>query len=89
MSSVTALEQAVVSTVMSVGALCESQRQLETEKELAHQGVRRQGKWTYLSFEEINATSPSQKDGIDEVKEARWRREYLHLIQKAGMALKV
>jgi hypothetical protein len=90
MDGVSTLEHAVVSSTMFVAALSSTeQRQLETEKEISHQGVKRQGNWTYLSLEKINSISPSRKDGIDEIKEARWRREYLHLIQKAGMALKV
>ena len=84
-----ALVQAAAVTAMSVSAQCESLRLQEMQQELAYQGVRRQAKWTYMTLEQINATSPSRKEGLDEVKEARWRREYLHLIQRAGMTLKV
>ena len=84
-----ALVQAAAMTAASVSAQCEILRQKEMQQELEYQGVRRQANWKYMSLELINSTSPSRKEGLDEVKEARWRREYLHLIQRAGMTLKV
>ncbi len=92
------LEQAVGATVASVESVQLTERQTKERAQLLKQEAaqeialalqRRQAKWTYLDKETIDNQSPSRKDGIDAVKESRWRREYLHLIQRAGMALKV
>jgi len=42
-----------------------------------------------MTKEEIEKNSPSRKDGLDAVKEARWRREYYTMLSKAGMVLKI
>ncbi len=42
--------------------------------------------WEFTSLAE---TSPSVLDGLDPAKQARWRREFLHLIYKAGHALQM
>lgn len=46
-------------------------------------------KWEYKTAAELAANSPSRKDGLDPVKEAKWRREYHTIISKAGMSLRM
>lgn len=68
----------------------ERQRRAEVE-ELAAATVNteaRPSRWQYSGMARLGP-SPSEMDGLDPVKQDRWRREFLHLIYKAGSALKM
>ena len=63
----------------------------EKQEELKNLGksTKRQSKWTYLTLDQVSELSPSVKDGLEKTKEAHWRRSYLHVIQEAGMRLRM
>ena len=52
-------------------------------------GMLRGGRWQYCSLQDVEDNSPSVRDGLQLEKQRVWRRQYLHLIYKAGTALKM
>lgn len=73
----------------SLTAQQDKQRYQEVLQQQSVSAVRRQGKWTYLKLHELNDNNPSRKDGLEQTKEMQWRRQYVTLISKAGMNLKM
>ncbi len=62
---------------------------IEKEKEEILSTQVKPSRWQYTPLNDVEGSNPSLRDGLDPVKQARWRREFLHLIYKAGTALKV
>ncbi|KAG1656315.1 hypothetical protein FOA52_006646, partial [Chlamydomonas sp. UWO 241] len=70
----------------------EQARKAEVEGIRASLGVQiRPSRWEYAGAHpgQREEPSPSVLDGLDPVKQDRWRREFLHLIYKAGTTLKI
>eukprot|EP00955_Chlamydomonas_euryale_P012857 138740-Chlamydomonas_euryale.AAC.4 len=68
----------------------ERQRRQEVEELDAptSNAVQRTCGWRYSGMAPLGV-SPSERDGLDPAKVDKWRREFLHLIYKAGTALKM
>mmetsp|Transcript_35507 Transcript_35507/g.104976 ORF Transcript_35507/g.104976 Transcript_35507/m.104976 type:complete len:368 (-) Transcript_35507:56-1159(-) len=68
----------------------ERQRRQEVEELDAptSNAVQRTCGWRYSGMAPLGV-SPSERDGLDPAKVDKWRREFLHLIYKAGTALKI
>uniref|UniRef100_A0A7S0R765 Cyclin N-terminal domain-containing protein n=1 Tax=Chlamydomonas leiostraca TaxID=1034604 RepID=A0A7S0R765_9CHLO len=66
----------------------QDQMRRELKKEMELQAKPKQ-KWEYKTAAELEASSPSRKDGLDPIKEGRWRREFMAIITKAGMTLRI
>lgn len=64
-------------------------RQEEVASEQNAVGNKRQAAWKYLTQAEIEQNNPSIRDGLAPAKEAKWRREYTTVLQKAGMMLRM
>jgi hypothetical protein len=70
----------------------EQARRAEVEDLMSSLGEpSRPSRWEYSGAHAgaQEAPSPSVRDGLDPVKQDRWRREFLHLIYKAGTTLKM
>ncbi|GIL78963.1 hypothetical protein Vretimale_199 [Volvox reticuliferus] len=65
------------------------QRENEHKQDLANDKTHKASRYVFRPLEELRATNPSIRDGLDPDKELLWRRQYCKLIQDAGMALKI
>ncbi|GIL45138.1 hypothetical protein Vafri_2471, partial [Volvox africanus] len=65
------------------------QRENEHKQDLANDKTHKASRYIFRTLEELRATNPSIRDGLDPDKEVLWRRQYCKLIQEAGMALKI
>ncbi|EFJ52651.1 hypothetical protein VOLCADRAFT_120142 [Volvox carteri f. nagariensis] len=65
------------------------QREDEHKQDLASVKARKAARYVFRSLEDLQATNPSVRDGLDPDKERIWRRQYCKLIQDAGLALKI
>ncbi|GFR51507.1 hypothetical protein Agub_g13922, partial [Astrephomene gubernaculifera] len=64
-------------------------RDQEHKQDLAIQKAHKASRYVFRSLEDLRATNPSVRDGLDPDKERIWRRQYCKLIQEAGQALKI
>ncbi|GFH13693.1 cyclin N-terminal domain-containing protein [Haematococcus lacustris] len=62
---------------------------MHVEQEQGYECIRRQSRWEYKTKEELERDSPSRKCGLSPEKEARWTREMVFMLQKAGMQLRI
>lgn len=73
-------------------AAAQKEREVNAELEKHQQAAKvREEKveWDYQTREQLERSSPSMKDGLEPEKEALWRRQFMTIIQKTGMHLRM